>query len=168
MRMLLYQLRYISLRFSNCPAVNRISVNLFNMLNHGKDRNWTYNVYHEGTDLQSAVTPPIVTAFPEDTFSGLFELNSSPQDKDKPIMEWKESNLWHAICKLLYHWATFHITRIPGLARYLSCYACHYPTFTEMLFHLQRGVTSQSNRLMNMPEIASAFQPPDSARICFS
>lgn len=46
-----------------------------------------------GTDLQSAVTPPIVTAFPEDTFSGLFGLNSSPQDKVKPVMEWEDLNL---------------------------------------------------------------------------
>lgn len=32
---------------------------------HGEERNWTSNVYHLGTDLQSAATPPIVAASPE-------------------------------------------------------------------------------------------------------
>lgn len=32
---------------------------------HGEERNWTSNVYHLGTDLQSAATPPIVAASPK-------------------------------------------------------------------------------------------------------
>lgn len=32
---------------------------------NGEERNWTSSVYHVGTDLQSAATPPIVAASPK-------------------------------------------------------------------------------------------------------
>lgn len=35
------------------------------MVPSGRDRNWTYDVYHEGTDLQSAATQPTVTSHPK-------------------------------------------------------------------------------------------------------
>ena len=37
---------------------------------NGWERNWTSIVYHVGTDLQSAVTPPIVTAHPQPPSGG--------------------------------------------------------------------------------------------------
>ena len=38
---------------------------IFHKFGNGEERNWTSIVYHMGTDLQSAATPPIVAASPE-------------------------------------------------------------------------------------------------------
>lgn len=42
----------------------------------------------------------------------------------------------------LFHLSYIPLTRIPGLARYLSCYACHYPTLRKFCLFCEEVLPS--------------------------